>query len=91
MFLDHIDLVEGLHVCKTRDVPAIAHTGPRGGIRIPRRVVWKPLGSGLFMMTRKGPDGQSRPSLYPFVEYTNGKSDRPRLEPLDKWLDYISK
>lgn len=79
--LEHVDFVEGVRTCQPRDVPNTPCPGARGGVRNPIRVVWKPIGYGVFALSRQG-----RTSLFPYVEFTNGVSDRARYEPVEKWL-----
>lgn len=72
-YLKHEDAVPGMRVGKEPDIGVVSTTGPRGGLRIPTRVLWRPSGTGLFRRVLK-----SDPSvvvLFPFVEYHNGSVD----------------
>lgn len=85
--LKHEDAIHGVRVCEPMDVPEDTKVGPRGGMRIPTRVIWRPQGSGLFRLVRKMPDGDSCPVLFPYVEYTNGVKEQRRFEPVSVWLN----
>lgn len=55
--------------------------GPRGGRRIPVRVLWRPVGTGLF---RQVVQGTGAVALYPFVEWHNG-NNRMRYWTPEEW------
>lgn len=60
--------------------------GPRSGLYIPVRVVWRPRGKGLFMLVRPATDGgASKVVLYPQVEYKNAKG-QIRREDVADWI-----
>lgn len=84
--LKHEDVIRGERV--TRGVKPFVFEltddevwGPRGGRRIPTRVLWRPSGTGLFRMVM--PSG--KPALYPYVEWHND-SEKLRYMTPDAWV-----
>lgn len=81
--LTHEDAVSGVRMAKVRDVPAQPVTGPRGGKRVPVRVLWRMKGTGLFQQV----DAEThKPALYPYVEWHNGNAERVRYSGVSEWL-----
>ena len=76
-----VNVISGVRRGPAPEVPAKTQTGPRGGVRIPTRIIWRPEGSGLFRMV----DSETHePVLYPWVEWHNGNG-RLRYATIKDW------